>query len=199
MNLDHLVWPTDGWGYMPPQDDVYAAFRYVQEHYKPKSIFEIGFHMGHSTTYQLEIMPQAKMTTMGPISEPNLTKERPDPKMRLGQIEKMYEVYGDRYEGGRFQHLQGKTQFLDKQIIQEYTNRFDYALVDGYHEAWAVEADVNLVEDLRVPVILVDNWDQPQVRNTLLKYSDYKEVKVFDYEQTWKGKFNVNQMGLCTL
>ena len=199
MNLDHLVWPTDGWGYMPPQDDVYAAFRYVQEHYKPKSIFEIGFHMGHSTTYQLEIMPQAKMTTMGPISEPNLPREKPDPKMRLGQIEKMYEVYGDFHEGGRFQHLQGKTQYIQNAILEEYNRRFDYALIDGYHKKWAVEMDSTMCEDLGIPVVLIDNWDQSEVRDTVLKHTDYKEVKVFNYEQTWKGIDYVNQIGLCTL
>ena len=194
MNLDHLVWPKIGWGYMPAQEDVWSAFRYVQEHYKPKSIFEIGFHMGHSTTYQLEIMPQAKIVTLGPIEEPRLSSERPDPVMRLNQIEKMKEVYGD-----RFQHLVGRTQYMEDVLLTEYHGQFDYALIDGYHYAWAAEVDSVLCQDLRIKTVLVDNWDQKQIRETVLKYSDYNEIKVFDYEQTWKGETRVNQMGLCTL
>ena len=193
MNLDHLTWPTEGWGYMPPQDDVYAAFRYVQEHYTPKSIFEIGFCWGHSTTYQLEIMPQAKMTTCGPIEE-RMNKEAPDPKERLAAIEKMKEVYGD-----RFQHLQGRTYILQHTLIDTMHRRFDYGLIDGAHDKTSVEIDATLCQDMGIPIVLVDNWDQRQVRETVLKYSDYEELKVFDYEQTWKGKYRVNQIGLCTL
>jgi len=193
MNLDHLIWPTTGWGYMPPQDDVYEAFRYVQEHYKPKRMFEIGFCWGHSTTYQLEIMPQASIITCGPIYE-RMVKENPDPDDRLAMISKMQEVYGD-----RFKHYQGRTQSLDQGLFTEHYREFDYALIDGDHSRKQAEFDANLCEDIHVPVILVDNWDQPQVRNGVLESSSYKEVKVFDYEQTWKGKYRVNQMGLCTL
>ena len=199
MRLDHLIWPKNGWGYMPAQEDVFAPFRYVQEHYKPKSIFEIGFCWGHSTTYQLEIMPQAKMVTLGPISEPNMRKERPDPALRLEQIKKMYEIYGDREKGGRFQHLQGKTHYLQNQILQEFTGRFDFALIDGYHYELQVETDVCLCEDLRIRTVLVDNWTSRQVGNTVLKRSDYKLVKEFPYTQVWKGKTEHNVLALCTL
>ena len=193
MNLDHLIWPETGWGYMPPQDDVWEAFHHVQENYNPKRIFEIGFCWGHSTTYQLEIMSQAKMITCGPIHE-RMQKENPDPDDRLAMIAKMKEVYGNRFE-----HYQGRTQNLRDPLITEHYGQFDYALIDGDHSRTQAEFDAKLCEDLRVPVILVDNWDQPQVRDGVLESSDYKEVKVFDYEQMWKGKYRINQMGLCTL
>ena len=199
MKLDHLVWPKTGWGYMPPQEDIFTAFRYVQEHYTPKSIFEIGFHMGHSTTYQLEIMPQATMVTMGPLSEPNMNRERPDPAMRKDQIDKMYKIYGDRLNGGRFQHLQGKTQYIQNGVLTEFTNRFDYALIDGYHLPWAVEMDSTLCEDLGIRTVLIDNWDQIGVRDTVLKHTEYKVQKIFDYTQEWKGSVDHNQLALCTL
>jgi len=193
MNLDHLIWPTEGWGFMPPQDDLFEAFKYVQEHYKPKRAFEIGFCWGHSTTYQLEIFKDASIVTIGPLAEPTLVKERPDPVVRKGQIEKMQEVYGK-----RFKHIAGRTQHLKDSLVRDYPNYFDYALIDGYHSKEAAARDAILCQDLNIPVVLVDNWDQRQVRRAV-QAQKYKLVKEFYYEQTWKGKYRVNQIGLCTL
>jgi hypothetical protein len=194
MNLDHLIWPTEGWGWMPPQDDVFAAFRHVKEHYDPKSIFEIGFCWGHSTTYQLEIMTDASIVTTGPIAENNMGKEKPDPDMRKKQIRKMHKVYGD-----RFKHVAGKNWETLYYFLDNYVNKFDYALIDGYHKEWAVEMDGTLCQDLNIPVVLVDNWDQSNVSQTIMKYTDYKPVHVFYYDQEWKGTNYHNSMGLCTL
>jgi len=194
MNFDHLIWPTEGWGWMPPQDDVYAAFNHVKEHYNPKNIFEIGFCWGHSTTYQLEIMTDASIVTTGPLAEDNMGKEKPDPEARKKQIEKMYGVYGN-----RFKHVAGKNWETQYHFLDNYVNKFDYALIDGYHKEWAVEMDGTLCQDLNIPVVLIDNWDQTNVSDTIMKYTDYKPVQVFYYDQEWKGTNYHNSMGLCTL
>ena len=152
MNLDHLIWPTEGWGFMPAQDDVFAAFKHVKEHYNPKNIFEIGFCWGHSTTYQLEIFEGSNIVTTGPLEENNMKKETPDSNMRQSCIDKMYEVYGD-----RFKHVAGKNWETQYHFLDNYVGKFDYALIDGYHKEWAVEMDGMLCQDLGVPVVLVDN------------------------------------------
>jgi predicted O-methyltransferase YrrM len=69
MNLDHLSFPDLGWGYMPATEEVFEAFRFVQSVYKPKSVLEIGFHIGHSTTYQLEIYSDARIVGVSPDNE----------------------------------------------------------------------------------------------------------------------------------
>ena len=74
MNFDHLIWPTDGWGYMP-RKKMCSAFHYIHDNYNPKNVLEIGFCWGHSTTYQLEIYKDASMVCVGPIAEDNLSKE----------------------------------------------------------------------------------------------------------------------------
>ena len=66
MNLDHLVELEYGWGHLPPTKHIFDLFESVQEKLSPKNILEIGFHLGHSTTYLLEIFKQAKVTTVGP-------------------------------------------------------------------------------------------------------------------------------------
>jgi len=196
MNLDHLEFPTDSWGYMPPQKDIFDVFQYVQDNYKPESIFEIGYCWGHSTTYQMEIMPQAQMVTIGPIEEPWIkADDKPDPKVRKRSIRSMYQKYGRE----RFQHINGRTKFCDIFLLKEFTNFFDYALIDGDHKKVSAEIDAALCQDLNIPVVLIDNWDQKSVRDGVEIGSDYKELKVFEYDQTWKGLYRRNVIGLCTL
>jgi hypothetical protein len=194
MNLDHLPWPTDGWGYMPPTDQIMAAFNRAQELYQPKRVLEIGFLWGHSSTYQLETYKDADIVCIGPLEEPNMSKEQPPIELRLEQIEKMKKKYGD-----RFTHIAGKTQYVQNDVLENFTNWFDFALIDGYHKAWAVEFDSTMCQDLGIKHCLIDNWDQGEVRNTVLKYTDYRPVEVFKYDQEWKGKNYVNEIALCTL
>jgi hypothetical protein len=194
MNFDHLIWPTDGWGYMPPQEDVFAPFHYIRDNYNPKNVLEIGFCWGHSTTYQLEIYKDASMVCVGPIAEDNLSKEVPDSKQRQTQIDKMYQVYGD-----RFKHLAGRTHVVQYDLLESYVDYFDVCLIDGYHKSWAVEVDSILCQDLNIPIILVDNWDQDEVQSTVKKFTDYETIEVFTYNQTWKGTDYQNEMAICRL
>ena len=193
MNLDHLIWPTDGWGYMPPSLSIMEAFQTVQRDFKPKRVLEIGFLWGHSTTYQLETYTDADLVCIGPIEE-NLGYEVPDPKLRYEQIEKMNKVYGS-----RFHHIKGKTQYVQNDMLENFTDWFDFALIDGYHKPWAVEFDSTMCQDLGIKACLIDNWDQKPVRHTVLRHTDYKPIQVFPYDQEWKGQMYRNEIALCTL
>ena len=66
MNLDGLIYPQDGWGYMPPTEEIFNIFKDVKDICNPKIGLEIGFYLGHSTTYQLEIFKD--METLVSIS-----------------------------------------------------------------------------------------------------------------------------------
>ena len=66
MNIEHLSFPDQGWGYMPATEEMFNVFRSCQERYHPKRVLEIGFHLGHSTTYQLEIYKDAELVSVSP-------------------------------------------------------------------------------------------------------------------------------------
>ena len=191
MKLDHLEFPDIGWGYMPAQEDVYSAFRFVQKRFKPKSVLEIGFHIGHSTTYQLEIYEQAKIVAVSPDNEKiGKTDDQIDPQQRRDVAERIASLYP-----GRFEWLRGRT----KDVVNDLDSYwFDFALIDGNHSYRHAKYDADVCRDLVIPHALVDNWDQTAVRQAI-NDSGYKFVKRFFYEQTFKGKTNTNQIALVSL
>lgn len=193
MNLDHLSFPDLGWGYMPATEEVFEAFRFVQSVYKPKSVLEIGFHIGHSTTYQLEIYSDARIVGVSPDNE-RIGKPGDiiDPQVRRDMAVTLREKYIN-----RFTWLPGKTIDVKDRLIDEFV--FDFALVDGNHAEPAALFDLEVCEELNIRNMLIDNWDQPQVKSAVNKHGKYKIVKEFDYGQTFKGRYKLNQMGLLML
>jgi hypothetical protein len=193
MKLDHLEFPDYGWGYMPPQEDVYAPFKFVQERFNPQHVLEIGFHIGHSTTYQLEIYENAKILGISPDKE--FGKSRVDAiptQMRRDAAETLGRVYP-----GRFTWLPGKTK--EEHVQAElHKHFFDFALLDGNHSFNAALLDAQTCENLDIPAMLVDNWDQGEVRRAVRR-TRYKFVKDFTYEQTFKGKTSKNKLALVSL
>jgi|TARA_R110002153_G_scaffold77490_1_gene198977 predicted O-methyltransferase YrrM len=193
MNLNHLSFPDIGWGYMPPTEQVFAAFKFAQETYNPKSVLEIGFHIGHSTTYQLEIYPDAKIVGVSPDNEViGKPGDSIDPQVRRDMVNTLNEKYIN-----RFTWVPGRTKDVKHRLVDEYV--FDFALVDGNHAEAAALYDMEVIYELAIPNLLIDNWDQRQVKSAVLKQGKYELVKEFNYDQTFKGKTQTNQMGLLTL
>lgn len=173
------------WGFLPPTDEVFEIFQYIQDTYKPTKVLEIGFNAGHSTTYQLETFPQALIHTIGPSP-------------RLG----MHRVLKRKYGKDRFKWFKGRTQDVRKEIDQK---GYDFAFVDGSHLTEAVNIDLHVVcNQLKVPLILVDNTDGKAVRevvyNKYVKHTgQLKEVKQWNYDMTWHEIFKSNEITLFTL
>lgn len=191
MNLDHLTFPDIGWGYLPAQEDVWAAFRYAQENYNPKSVLEIGYHIGHSTTYQLEIYENAKIVGISPDNEKTGRKgDRTDPELRQNMERVLREKYFN-----RFQWIPGRTKDVRDELEKFF---FDFALLDGSHSYEDAHYDAKTCESLEIPNMLVDNWDQPAVRKAV-EDTSYFPLKTFEYTQTFKGKTNTNSLALVTL
>ncbi len=192
MKLDHLQFPEKGWGYLPPTEDVFTIFKYCQRECKPTSVLEIGFHIGHSTTYMLEIFSDLKsMISISPaIENIGKPKDRTPPEMRSDMAKYLSENYR-----GKFEWIPGTTSQLTEKL---HTYAFDFALVDGNHHEDKATIDVKLCEDIAIPRILVDNWERWDVRKATKK-SSYKMIKRFFYEQTFKGKTTKNQMALFML
>jgi len=193
MKLDHLSFPDIGWGYMPPTQQVFDAFTFVQEHYNPKSVLEIGFHIGHSTTYQLDIYKNARIVGVSPDNE-RIGKpgDCTDPQIRRDMVGILNDLYIN-----RFTWVPGRTKDVKDKLIDEYV--FDFALVDGNHAEQAALYDMEVIYELAIPNLLIDNWDQKAVKSAVYKQDKYELVKEFDYDQTFKGKTQTNQMGLLTL
>lgn len=189
MKLDHLSFPDIGWGYLPPTQEVFAAFEFCQTSYRPKSVLEIGFHIGHSTTYQLEIYTEAKILGVSPDNE-RIGKEgdRIEPELRRNMAETLAALYPN-----RFSWLKGRTVDV-RSKLQEYV--FDFALVDGNHNSLAVILDLTVCHELNIDAMLMDNWDQDQVKEAMHSHGKYELVKVFPYSQTFKGKTKLNEIAL---
>jgi hypothetical protein len=192
MNLSHLSFPDKGWGYLPATEEVFEAFRFCQKLYKPQSVLEIGFHIGHSTTYQLEIYTEAKIVGVSPDNE-RVGKEddRIDPEVRRNMAETLKVKYLN-----RFQWLQGRTAHV-RDKLQDYV--FDFALVDGNHHEMAVLLDLTVCAELDIKQMLIDNWDQKQIQEAVETNGKYELVKVFPYKQTFKNKTKQNELALVKM
>lgn len=190
-DISHLVPPrADGWGYLPNSQEIYNILHTIKDDLNPKQILEIGFNAGHSSTYLLDTYTDATVTAIGP-----------SPK---GDNEKtLQQKYGN-----RFVFLLGRTDEVYDQIValeaagqtspyalQPHT--FDFAFIDGHHNMPWVFWDVWFcTQHLHIPYILMDNTDQPQVREVAERIMCLRNVKDWEYFNTWKNVRKQNKLSL---
>lgn len=205
MNLDHLVELEYGWGHLPPTDIIFNAFDKCNNDWRPTNILEIGFHLGHSTTYLLEIFEQAKVTTVSPAYEfhQNHVLERQRAKIK-GEIPEdldkhtaetrremalvMKEKYGDRFNWI-------PTQTSDAFDALEKYGPFDFALIDGQHSYENTTVDLNCCALFGIKHLLIDNIDQHPVLSAV-NHSQWNMINMFPYVSDDE---NINVMGLLIL
>lgn len=171
MKLDHLIWPRVGWGYMEAHESTFNVFRHVSNVAKPKTWLEIGFHLGHSTTYTLEIMPEVKVTGLGVTNCSNANR------YEIG--DNMKSIYGDRFE-----YYLGDPPDI-RHLLKGRT--FDVAFIDGDHKYGSAVNDITACMEMKIPYILVDNCELGQVN---LACEDTLGVYNYDkllYNSTWSG------------
>lgn len=169
MNLDHLHWPTDGWGYMKPNEDVLGAYEWIEKTIRPRRLIEFGFHAGHSTTYQLETFPDSSIVTFGVSRETG---------QGSANMSKRY--------GGRFTFHKKSTLEIDPYMF--LPGSFDHALVDSNHKYKVVANEISLLVKWKVPYILFDNCETPEVQRAIDdKLPNAQLIKEFPYIGTWKG------------
>ena len=189
--IEHLQFPTVGWGYMPLNKDVLNIYDWCQERFRPKKVLEIGFHVGHSTTYQLEYYKSCKLLSISPPIDGNAHDRIPD-GMRGEQAMKMEKHYK-----GRFKWLPGTTEQLTERL--QTFGQFDFGLIDGSHKEIHINRDMwTFCNILKIPYFLVDNWEQRQI-NILQRFYPVKVMKVFHYYDNFKNKERTNHVGLLKL
>jgi len=179
VDISHLQLPRlDGWGFLPPTEQVFNIFREVKETVPAYNILEIGFNAGHSTTYLLEIFDEATVHSIGP-----------SPKMMADL------VLREKYDK-RFWFHRGTTEEVRNYL---YMDSFDFAFVDGHHGKEYVKLDLHYcVTDLCIPYILVDNTERSYIKKIADMFS-LQEVKTWEYNNDWKGEQTVNNLTLYQL
>lgn len=198
MNTDHLPFPDEGWGYLPPTDEVFRAFQFARQLYKPKHVLEIGFHLGHSTTYQLEIFKNSTLVSVSPFIDRTGVHRGDfvDPTLRWKMAIVMYKKYK-----GRWVWIPGKSHIVRQEIDSYHDGKqpFDFALVDGGHTYEPASYDMQMCVDFGLKAFLLDNFELKPVRNAFNDNPRLKLRKRFFYEQTFKGKTRKNQLALIEI
>jgi predicted O-methyltransferase YrrM len=193
MNLDHLQWPDKGWGYLPATEEVFTPLRQIQEEFNPQFVLEIGYLMGHSTTYMLEIFKGDLISISPEVDVGTAAIRKGDwvpTEDRISMYVKMKELYGERWEW-----LRGTTEQLRSKLIHHYHDQFDLCFVDGNHSYKNAYFDVETCSMLEVPIILVDNMNTIDVSKAVEDQGDYSLEKTYQYSSTFKGKTTV--IDLC--
>jgi len=181
---DHLV-HIDGWGYVPDGLDVWHI---MQERFAPKNVLEIGFHLGHSTTYQLEAYVDARITTLSPAFEGTLDDACLIADTRQRQALVMKDLFGDRFDWI-------PKQTCDAFDALETYGPFDFAFIDGQHTYEHSSLDLNCCKHFGVKTLLMDNVDQYQVLQAV-NHSKWTMIDMFPYVS---DDDRINVMGLLVL
>ena len=177
MDLNHLTWPGKGWGYMPPIKDVFEVFEYIEQRYHPRSILEIGYHAGHSTSYMLETFPNSHMVSYGVSTEAKRT------------MDDLMNHYRPRLDVLLEHSISLK---LDATV-------YDFCLIDGSHNYDNALLDISLCVEKQIPLMLIDNSDQRTVIDAIEDgYHDtsYKKIKSWTYYSNWNNVSQFNGMEL---
>lgn len=181
---EHLVHLENSWGYIP---DGLHVWNKMQRMYNPKNVLEIGFHLGHSTTWMLEEFLNAKVTSISPGFEHTLDGAKLLADTREQQSYAMKDVFGDRFT------------WIPKGTIDSYDELenygpFDFALIDGQHTYEHTALDLNCCSHFGVKQLLIDNVDQHQVLSAV-NHSRWNMIRMFPYI----SDDNINVLGLLVL
>lgn len=166
---------ANGWGFIPPTQEVFDILLDVKKISKAEKIMEIGFNAGHSSIYLLEIFPNAELHVIGP-----------SPKH--GNQNVIRGKYGD-----RFKFYQMTTESLRDTGFKE---KFDLGFIDGHHSVESASIDLDYcINDLKCNYILIDNTEQWGVQRAIHTFNaDLELIKKHNYVNTWKGKTSILEM-----
>ena len=179
MDLSHLMWDQDGWGYLPNTPEVFNILEETIRITEVKNLLEIGFYAGHSTSYWAELMPDSTILSCCPDHPrgreygPVVMEKYPNVEVRLVPSPEIYESIKDR--------------------------SFDLAFIDGSHVTENVINDTVMCDRLDVPYRIYDNVEWEGIREliyNLESIGDIEVIREFSYSCNFKGKVSRNQMTL---
>lgn len=183
MDLDHLMWEEDGWGYLPSTEEVFNIMRDALEISEATRLFEIGFYAGHSTTYWAELMPEgSEITSCCP----------PHPRgIKYSQI------VSDKYPNVSV-HLKPSPL-----VYMEVGHKeFDLGFIDGSHDTERALTDFLLCSRLNIPYVLFDNAEWAGIRE-MIQYLEAnghaQRIKDYNYLSEFKGRHSSLKMTLVKI
>jgi predicted O-methyltransferase YrrM len=173
------MWKEDGWGYLPPTQDVFDIILDVKTIVDPKRMLEIGFYAGHSTTYFAELIPDCEIISCFPDNHP----------------------VGEKYSRIMMTLYDNVTVYQQKSPEIYYKvkdKKFDLVFVDGNHDSHSVMTDTFVALELS-GYVLYDNCERESVQKGLKEFIDegvLELVSRYEYTAGFKGKKEKNSMEL---
>ena len=184
MKLDHLIWDENGWGYLPATDEIFTALQETIDRVDPRSLLEIGFYAGHSTTYWAELLEK----------DVDIVSCYPDNHPR-----------GDEF-GPIIESIYPNVKVICKaspEIVTEFPKRkFDLVYIDGNHTYSNAYNDTLAALVVGARYIMYDNTELAEVRacvNRFVSSGYYSIEKEFEYLSTFKGNRQINRMTLVKI
>lgn len=183
----HLEFDTNtGWGWLPPNDEVFDAFNYVKKFVHPKRILEIGYYRGHSTSYLADVFPDAHIVSSSPRHEKWKESHQATQEFGKGGIE-IIPVPSP-----------SVIHYLPD-IHDVKLGKFDFAFIDGSHMTYDVYSDIHVALRLEIPYMMFDNADQTGVGDAIGWYVAHgclEKIASFTYKGLSKGKYKDNDLTL---
>lgn len=179
VNLDYLTFPQDGWGYLHPEREIISMMEWIRDKYNPKTLLEIGFYAGHSTSMWAQILNETKITSCAP------------PHPRAKEFSKIVMEHNPNV----------KVILIPSPEVHKSINGldFDIAFIDGNHTEPAVYNDIHMCRSMGIHVLLFDNYELESVREGIKNRLGTSPNKVWEYPTDFKGKVQTNKIALFDL
>ena len=186
------------WGWLPPSQEVYDAFHTVKEKVNPKTMLEIGFYKGHSTSYWAQTLPDARIVSCGPPHE-HLKEYAPKVYEKYVNVVQIFPYKSPEIWEELF--VTNSSERIRKNDTKRWTH-FDFVFVDGNHSFEGVLLDTTLAVDiLKANWVMFDNHEKEDVRDAIKCHGKLKLEQVFPYQpdmyvQKKDGSENLVEMNL---
>lgn len=179
------------WGHLPLIDECFDFFESIKKYVQPKKILETGFNMGYSSSIQLEVFPEAHISSYDKalwnicsnMATDNLIKHGFREPEKLACADLMKLLYGERFQ---FYHQSTKGDTISTNHKLEPP--FDYMFIDGDHTEIGCANDIEQSFKLKIPYIAIDNMEQDTVLRAVMKFSDklefLEEKEYYSYHAT---------------
>ena len=201
-----IIYRGQSWGHLDPTDEIFDFFASMSEYVEVKEILEFGTNSCFSSMMQLEVHPNATITTFDPtpwrvesgVKDKSYMTSLPVGEIRMPDVAKFY--YGDRFLFRKDKSTNIKSYL--KRFPDNGVGKYDYAFVDGDHSYEVARQDIQNCLDLDIEYIIVDNLVMlPEVTKAVAYFVDLnliEEVKRIKYIQTHptEGTQNEDHMGL---
>ena len=132
--------------------------------HKVKSILEIGFNIGHSSSLFLATDPDQKCH----VTSVDVARHK-DTKAAAEAVKSLYP--------DRFSFIISDSR---KVLPQIRSSMFDLIFIDGDHSTLLVQNDISLGLHLKIPFMLFDDWHFPGVRKGCDIYQNSGKIKLHE-------------------